>query len=140
MGAISLDRSRWPVVISEYPDRYSAPELRAYFVEVRALLKEGRRHVMLQDMRRGMSPDAESRELGAAFLRETNEATKAVCAATVFVVSNKIMKLALQGVFALQRPATPFVIVDSREEADQLAAQKAAEAGLGGRVDLPAKR
>ncbi|GEM_PF-842677 len=126
MAAIGLDRTAFPLVVVTYPAHYSVTELEAHFVELRALLKEGRPYVMVQDLRAsGMGDDAVSRKKGTAFMKEVEDQTARLCRGTVLVVGSKIIRLALQGIFALTRPAYPYVILEDLDEAMRWARQKA---------------
>ncbi len=126
MAAIGLDRTGFPLLVVTYPDHYSVAELEAHFVELRALLAEGRAYVMVQDLRAsGLGDDAVSRNKGTAFMREVEEQTTRLCRGTALVVGSKIIRLALQGIFALTRPAYPYVILENMDEAMRWARQKA---------------
>lgn len=127
MSAITLDTSRWPIVVVTYPETYTAQELKEHFLLYKDVFARGRRYVMLQDLRRsGMDSDAGVRKAAVDFATETKEISGRLCAGTVMVVSSKLVRMALQGIMLMQRPPYPYEILSDWDEAEKWARKQAA--------------
>jgi hypothetical protein len=132
LAEIAISTSDWPLFITHFPREFSTVDLDDYFERVREIMRQGRRYVLILDLRVGASANASAvvRKRSAEFLKETETVAKQLCLGTVYVTSSAIYRGALTAIFWISKPPAPYIIVGDYDEGVRSARERASEAAL----------
>jgi len=125
LSAITLDVSKFPIVVATYPAKYTLADLDAHFSDVKKMMAGGQPYTMITDLRAASGEDAQMRKRATDFAKETAELSSKLCRGACVVVSSKLMKLAVQAILAFSRTAFPQVVLEDIAEAHKWCLQRA---------------
>ncbi|HAA16713.1 MAG TPA: hypothetical protein DCE41_35385 [Cytophagales bacterium] len=92
-------------------------EFREYLSEFYEVIRQnpGRAHIM--DGTNGIWLPSEIQIAQGDWIRENQEFLLEHCPYTAFIVSNKLSKIVLMGIFMVQKPKVPYLVVQSLDNA-----------------------
>lgn len=118
MPGIVSDSSAFPFVFVRYaPENATDAEVRDFIADQRRILHMKRRFILLVDATRPTSSSSTHRRMYADWMKEAEELSRLYCAGIVLVVSNPVMRGAMQAVLWFFTPPMPIVMVGTLEEA-----------------------
>jgi len=95
----------------------SEEEFEAYLHEVDEYIKVHHHNVVVMDASKSKFMPSKLRIRQGKWIKENYDLLKNNSPLYVYVVTNVIVKMMMQGVFAVQKPPNPYQIVTSREAA-----------------------
>lgn len=137
MPGIESDSSAFPLVYVRYaPENATDAEVRDLIADQRRILGLRQRFVLLVDASRPSSSSSVHRRMYADWMKEAEEPSKRFCAAIVLVLTNPIIRGAMQAVMWFFTPPMPIHTFGTLDEAARFASELMQKEGMSN-ADAP---
>lgn len=128
-GSISVDTSRWPIVVHTVLGAPSNAAVDEYIQRASEVLEKRKAHVTILDARRTQVAPAYTRQRARAWIRENRDALAAHCLGTVYVIDSSLLRFVLMKTLLFVRLPTPYHVCEGLDEAIVWARQRLANGG-----------
>ncbi|MBX3187130.1 MAG: hypothetical protein KF819_08950 [Labilithrix sp.] len=130
MGSISIDTSKWPIVVHTADGTPSNEAIDDYIREATDILLRGEPHVTVLDARRVGKATAYTRARSREWLRERRPELASYCLGAVYVVGSPLLRFVVMTVLVVARLPMPYRVCEELEEGMAWARERLAHAGV----------
>jgi len=94
-------------------------EFREYLNELYRVIQDNPGRAQIMDGTNGIWLPSEIQIAQGNWIREHQDFLVANCSYTAYIIENKLTKVVLMGIFMVQKPQVPYIVVKNLEEAKE---------------------
>ncbi len=116
MAHLKIDTSRLPLVICEFDGSFSEEQALEFCEELRAVLEQRKRVIMVTDLRTAKMTGLKARGIMREFTKDTMHLSNAYTAASAIIINSPIIRMTVSAMFHLTKPKYPVKVFKHIEE------------------------
>lgn len=116
MAHLKVDTSRLPLVLCEFDGKFTEEQALQYCEELRAVLEQRQRIIMVTDLRTASMVALKVRSTMREFTKDTMHLSNAYTAASAIIITSPIIRMTVTAMFHLTRPKYPVKVFKCIQE------------------------